>query len=71
MGAGVSMRRPKLALGHGAVQYVNNHPRKAFTAFKGKPLGTATFPTTDVGNYVRRLARFRGVRYVPSSVQAI
>jgi hypothetical protein len=57
----------KLALGHGAVQYVNNRNRRTFTAFKGKPWDTAMFPTTDVGNYVRWLAGFHGVRYVPTA----
>ncbi len=56
----------KLALGQGAVQYVNNRNRKTFAAFRGKPWNTATFPTTDVGNYVRWLAGVHGVRYVPT-----
>jgi hypothetical protein len=56
----------KLALGQDTVQYVNNRNRKTFTAFKGKPWDTATFPTTDVGNYVRWLAGFHKVRYVPT-----
>lgn len=56
----------KLALGQGAVQYVNNRNHKTFAAFRGKPWNTATFPTTDVGNYVRWLAGVHGVRYVPT-----
>jgi hypothetical protein len=56
----------KLAL-HGAVQYVNDRNRRAFTATRGKPWDTATFPTSDVGDYVRRLASFHGVRYVPTA----
>lgn len=56
----------KLALGQGTVQYVNNRNRRTFTAFNGKPWDSATFPTTDVGNYVRRLAGFHKVRYVPT-----
>jgi hypothetical protein len=55
----------KLVLGHGAVQYVNDRNRRAFTATRKKPSGTAPFPTTDVGSYVRGLAAFHGVRYVP------
>lgn len=54
-------------LGHGAVQYVNDRNRRAFTATRRKPSGTASFPTTDVGNYVRGLAAFLGVRYVPTA----
>lgn len=56
----------KLALGQSAVQYVNNRNRRSFTALRMKPWDTATFPTTDVGNYVRWLAGFHGVRYVPT-----
>lgn len=57
----------KLAVGHGTVQYVNDRNRRAFTATRGKPWDMATFPTTDVGDYVRRLASFHGVRYVPTA----
>lgn len=57
----------KLALGNGAVQYVNNRNRRAFTATRRKPWDMATFPTTDVGNYVRWLAGVHGVRYVPTA----
>lgn len=57
----------KLALGQSAVQYVNNRNRRTFIAFKGRPWDTATFPTTDVGNYVRWLAGFYRVRYVPTA----
>jgi hypothetical protein len=57
----------KLALGHGAVQYVNDRNRRAFTATRKKPGGTAPFPTTDVGSYVRGLVAFHGVRYVPTA----
>lgn len=54
----------KLTLGQGTVQYVNN--RKTVTDFKGKQWDTATFPTTDAGNYVRWLADVHGVQYVPT-----
>lgn len=57
----------KLALGHGAVHYVNDRNRRAFTATRKKPSGTAPFPTTDVGSYVRELAAFHGVRYEPTA----
>ncbi|MDF1485508.1 hypothetical protein PY257_10015 [Ramlibacter sp. H39-3-26] len=57
----------KLALGNGAVQYVNNRSRRAFTATRRKPWDMATFPTSDVGDYVRRLAGFHGVQYVPTA----
>lgn len=57
----------KLALGHSPVQYVNNRNRRAFMATRRKPWDTATFPTTDVGNYVRWLAGVHGVRYVPTA----
>jgi hypothetical protein len=57
----------KLALGQSAVQYVNNRNRRAFTAFRSKPWNLATFPTTDVGNYVRWLAGVYKVRYVPTA----
>lgn len=57
----------KLALGQSAVQYVNNRNRQTFAAFKGKPWHTAALPTTDVGNYVRRLAGFHEVRYAPTA----
>lgn len=57
----------KLALGQRAVKYVNSRNRRAFTAFRRKPWDTATLPTTDVGNYVRWLAGFHGVRYVPTA----
>lgn len=57
----------KLAVGHGAVQYVNDRTRRAFTATRRKPSGRAPFPTTDVGSYVRGLAAFHGVRYVPTA----
>lgn len=58
----------KLALGHGAVQYVNNRSRRAFTEARRKPWDMATFPTSDVGDYVRWLAGFHGVRYVATAV---
>lgn len=57
----------KLALGQSAVQYVNNRNRRAFTALRIKPWDTTTFPTTDVGNYVRWLAGSYGVRYEPTA----
>ncbi len=57
----------KMALGHGAVQYVNNRNRKAFTATRRKPWDMATFPTSGVGDYVRQLAGFHGVQYVPTA----
>lgn len=57
----------KLALGQSAVQYVNNRNRSAFRASRRKPWDTATFPTTDVGNYVRWLAGLHGVRYAPTA----
>jgi hypothetical protein len=57
----------KLALDHGAVHYVNDRNRRAFTATRKKPSGTTPFPTTDVGSYVRGLAAFHGVRYEPTA----
>lgn len=57
----------KLALGHGAVHYVNDRNRRAFTATRKKLGGTAPFPTADVGSYVRGLAAFHGVRYEPTA----
>lgn len=57
----------KLALGQNAVRYVNNRNRRAFTTLGKRPWDTATFPTTDVGNYVRWLAGVHGVRYVPTA----
>ena len=57
----------KLALGQSAVQYVNDRNRRTFTASKGRRWDMATFPTTDVGNYVRWLAGFHKVRYVPTA----
>ena len=57
----------KLALGHGAVQYVNNRNRRAFTASRRKPWDMSTLPTSDVGDYVRQLAGFHGVQYVPTA----
>lgn len=57
----------KLALGQNAVRYVNNRNRRAFTTLGKRTWDTATFPTTDVGNYVRWLAGVHGVRYVPTA----
>lgn len=57
----------KLALGRSAVQYVNNRNRKAFTALGRKTWDTAAFPTTDVDQFIRRLAGLHGVRYVPTA----
>lgn len=57
----------KLALGHGAVHYVNDRNRRAFTATRKKLSDTAPFPTADVGSYVRGLAAFHGVRYEPTA----
>ena len=48
----------KLALGQNAVRYVNDRNRRTATEPKGRAWNTATFPTTDVGNYVRWLAGF-------------
>jgi hypothetical protein len=53
----------KLALGQNAVRYVNDRNRRTATEPKGRAWNTATFPTTDVGNYVRWLAGFHKVRY--------
>jgi len=55
----------KLTLDKSSVQYVNNRNSRAF---EKKRLNTATFPTTDVGNYVSWLAGLHGVRYVPTAV---
>lgn len=57
----------KLTLGQKAVRYVNDRNRRASTAGRRQPWDTATFPTTDVGNYVRWLASFHGVRYAPTA----
>lgn len=57
----------KLALGQGAVRYVNDRNRRTVTQAKGRAWDTATFPTTDVGNYVRWLAGFHKVRYEPTA----
>lgn len=57
----------KLALGQSTVQYVNNRNRKAFKASSRKPRDSAPMPTTDVGDFVRRLAGSHGVRYVPTA----
>ena len=57
----------KLALGRGAVQYVNDRNRRAFTPTRAKPSSTATLPTSGVGDHVRWLAVFHGVRYVPTA----
>ncbi|QHI97227.1 hypothetical protein GT347_04075 [Xylophilus rhododendri] len=57
----------KLALGPGSVQYVNNRSRRALTESRRKPWDMAIFPTSDVGDYVRRLASFHGVRYMPTA----
>lgn len=50
-----------------AVQYVNDRNRKAFTALGRKTWDTAAFPTTDVDQFIRRLAGLHGVRYVPTA----
>lgn len=58
----------KLAVGQRAVQYVNRRNRSVSPGFRTMPPDTATLPTTDVGNYVRRLAALHGVSYAPTAV---
>ena len=58
----------KLALGQSAVRYTNNRQRRASTTSRGNPPWDAqTFPTSDVGNYVRWLADFHHVQYAPTA----